>query len=148
MADNSHTLPSSKPFVTRGVPFCEYPGCTKDSTMTFGTDYTPVCDQHSGWHRRDELRAPVVEPEPRCVRGLPAGNCCERYDTCELVDAEACSPDDYETGPEDAEQMGAEAERARIKAALMALPIWHSSGGPKIDRAKAFAAIDGGPTDA
>lgn len=42
---------------------CEYPGCTNAATMTYGTDYTPVCDQHSGWHTRDESRAPAVETE-------------------------------------------------------------------------------------
>jgi hypothetical protein len=48
---------------------CEYPGCTNPQTMTFGTDFTPVCDRHSGWHTMDKDRVldglfgPAVEPE-------------------------------------------------------------------------------------
>ena len=62
-----------------------------------------------------------------------------------MDEQEACSPDDYETGPEDAEQMGAEAERARIKA-LFAEWFQYNMNSNIYD--DFLAAIDGGPTDA
>jgi hypothetical protein len=63
------------------------------------TNDSPTCgarvDYHGGTCGKsvghDEPCTPVVEPDPRCVRGLPAGNCCERYDTCEpVVEPEPC----------------------------------------------------------
>ncbi len=60
-----------------------------------------------------------------------------------MDEQEACSPDDYETGPEDAEQMGAEAERARIVAIIERF----ESPMVLINRRDLLAKIDGGPTD-
>lgn len=39
---------------------CEYPNCSRESTQTYGTDFTPVCRLHRAWHpdpTRDVLEA-------------------------------------------------------------------------------------------
>lgn len=113
----------------------------------------PVCgarvDYHGGTCGKpvghDEPCTPFVDPER-----MPCGHSRaaivssgEGTSYCgECV--EACSPDDYETGPEDAEQMGAEAERARIKA-LFAEWFQYNMNSNIYD--DFLAAIDGGPTD-
>lgn len=133
---------------------------------------SPVCgarvDYHGGTCGKpvghDEPCTPVVEPGPIVDGCTHAGPCTDRcepermpcgHSHAAIVSsgegtsycgecAEACSPDDYETGPEDAEQMGAEAERARIVAIIERF----ESPMVLINRRDLLAKIDGGPTDA
>ena len=114
----------------------------------------PVCgarvDYHGGTCGKpvghDEPCAPFVEPERMPCGHTHAAIVSSGEGTSYCGECvEACSPDDYETGPEDAEQMGAEAERARIKA-LFAEWFQYNMNSNIYD--DFLAAIDGGPTDA